>query len=392
MGSMIRKSAMIAVAVLAAALWAAHPARAAFETRATAAWIYDLTTGTVLLAKNADVPLPPASMSKIMTLYMLFEAIRDGRVTLETRFTVSSNASAMQGSTMYLDPRDRPTVEELIKGIIVQSGNDACVVVAENLAGTEEAFSRLMTERGRALGLRHSTFANSTGWPHPEHRMSLHDLGIVAERIIVDFPEFYPYFAMTEFPFDGRAPSNHRNRNPLLGRVEGADGLKTGHTSEAGYGLVGSAVQGDRRIIFVITGLANEAERAEESERIVNWAFRQFVARKVAAAGTRMGEAEVFLGAERRVGLVPMQDLTLLVPAVGAEEVAAEIVYAGPVPAPVAAGQPIGALEIRIPGMETRRVPLVAESAVARGGVLRRMITAAAALWGRALGMAAGTG
>jgi D-alanyl-D-alanine carboxypeptidase (penicillin-binding protein 5/6) len=391
-GRLRRPIAFAAVLLVAAAWWAAQPARAAFETRATAAFVYDLTTGTVLLAKNADVPLPPASMSKVMTLYMLFEAIRDGRVSLETRFTVSARASAMQGSTMYLDPRDRPTVEELIKGIIVQSGNDACVVVAENLAGTEEAFARLMTERGRAMGLRHSTFANSTGWPHPAHRMSLRDLGLVAERIIVDFPEFYPYFALTEFPFDGRAPANHRNRNPLLGRVEGADGLKTGHTSEAGYGLVGSALQGGRRIIFVITGLANEAERAEEAERIVNWAFRQFVARKAAAAGTRVGEAEVFLGAERRVGLVPMEDVTILVPAVGAEAATAEVVYAGPVAAPVAAGQPIGTLEIRVPGLETRRVPLVAETAVARGGLWRRVSTAAAALWNRAVGMAAGTG
>lgn len=235
-----------------------------FDTNATGAYVKDISTGTVLLSKNADVPLPPASMSKLMTLNMLFEALKDGRVQMDTRFGVSSKAKAMGGSTMFLNERDRPTVEELIQGIIVMSGNDACVVVAEGLAGTEEAFARQMTDRARDLGMMNSTFANASGWPHPDQRMSMQDLGILAERLINEFPDYYGYFAQKEFAFDNRAPANTTNRNPLLGLGIGADGLKTGHTSEAGYGLVGSAAQGDRRIVFVITGLDSERARRED--------------------------------------------------------------------------------------------------------------------------------
>ncbi|TAG14149.1 MAG: D-alanyl-D-alanine carboxypeptidase, partial [Rhodobacterales bacterium] len=274
---------------------AALPARA-FDTQATAAWVYDMSTGTVLMDHNADAPVPPASMSKLMTINMLFEALRDGRVTMETEFAVSSRAKAMGGSTMFLQETDRPTVSELIHGMIINSGNDACVVVAEGLAGTEEAFSAQMTERGRALGMTASTFANASGWPDPNHRMSMRDLGILAQHLIEDFPEYYPIFAETEFNYKDRAPANARNRNPLLELGVGADGLKTGHTQEAGYGLVGSAKQGDRRVIFAITGLPSEQARAEESERIVAWAFRQFSEKTVAKTGVRVAEAEVHLG------------------------------------------------------------------------------------------------
>jgi serine-type D-Ala-D-Ala carboxypeptidase (penicillin-binding protein 5/6) len=302
----------LALTLVALAL-AALPARA-FETSATAAWVYDMTTGTVLMDKNADEPLPPASMSKLMTINMLFEALRDGRVTMDTQFSVSSNATAIGGSTMFLQETDRPTVSDLIHGMIVNSGNDACVVVAEGLAGTEEAFSAQMTERGKALGMTNSVFANSSGWPDPVHRMSMRDLGILAQHLIEDFPEYYPIFAETEFNYKDRAPANARNRNPLLELGVGADGLKTGHTQEAGYGLVGSAKQGDRRVIFVITGLATEQARAEEAERIVSWAFRQFSEKTVAKAGARVAEAEVHMGAADSVGLVPAEDVRLLVP------------------------------------------------------------------------------
>ncbi len=243
--------------IFALVMLAALPARA-FDTNAQAAWVYDVATGTVLMEKNADEALPPASMSKLMTVYMLFEALEEGRLQLDTRLPVSTKARQMQGSTMFLNEQDRPTVAELIKGIIVLSGNDACVVVAEGLAGTEAAFARQMTERGKALGLTQSTFANASGWPDPRHRMSVHDLGVLAQHLIQDFPEYYKNFAIEEWRFDNRAPANRHNRNPLLGLGIGADGLKTGHTQEAGYGLVGSAVQGDRRIIFVISGLPSD--------------------------------------------------------------------------------------------------------------------------------------
>ncbi|MEM1430430.1 MAG: D-alanyl-D-alanine carboxypeptidase family protein [Pseudomonadota bacterium] len=377
----------LAAALLSIAL-TANAARAAFETRAGAAWVYDQTTGTVLLEKNAHDQLPPASMSKLMTLNMLFEALRDGRVTLDTQFSVSSKARSMGGSTMFLDETDRPTVEQLIKGIVVQSGNDACVVVAEGLAGSEEAFARLMNERARAIGLGDSNFVNSSGWPADGHVMSMADLGKLAVRLIEEFPDYYTYFAMSEYEFDGRAPSNTRNRNPLLGLGIGADGLKTGHTQEAGYGLVGSAQQGDRRIVFVVTGLDTDRARAEESERIVSWAFRQFVQRTLATQGTRLAEVPVHLGAQRTVGLVVPEDLDLLVPAIVQDDVQAEISYETPVRAPIRAGQQIGTLKIALPDMIPRELPLTAEVDVPVGGFLPRVRTAAMVLFRDLVGRA----
>lgn len=374
--------------VVFAVLVAALPARA-FDTAATAAWVYDVTTQTVLMDKNADQPLPPASMSKLMTINMLFEALRDGRVTPESTFSVSARAKAMGGSTMFLQETDRPNVEELIHGMIVNSGNDACVVVAEGLAGTEEAFSAQMTERARAIGMTASVFANASGWPDPTHRMSMRDLGILAQRLIEEFPEYYPIFAETEYNYKDRAPDNRFNRNPLLKLGIGADGLKTGHTSEAGYGLVGSAKQGNRRIIFAITGLASEQARAEEAERIVSWAFRQFAEKTVAKAGLRIAEAEVFMGDLDTVGLVPAEDVRLLVPALVQESMTAEVVYKGPLIAPVIAGTPVAELIVHVPDLPDHRIALVAEADVAKAGFLRRLTTAAGALYSRYLGEAA---
>lgn len=363
------------LAALILGLFAALPAQA-FDTRAQAAWVYDMTTDTVLLEKNAHEKLPPASMSKLMTINMLFEALRDERVSLDEQFAVSSRAKAMGGSTMFLNETDRPTVEELIKGIVVLSGNDACVVVAEGLAGSEEDFARKMNERAKSLGLNDSTFANSSGWPHPNQRMSMHDLGRIAERLIDEFPEYYGYFALTEYAHDGRAPDNRFNRNPLLHLGIGADGLKTGHTQEAGYGLVGSAVQDGRRIVFAITGLTSERERTEEAERVVNWAFREFVQKTVAEKGTRIAEADVWLGEATRVGLVVGEDLSLLLPSLAQERLKANVVYSGPIEAPIAEGQKLAEMQIEIPGIPVLTVPLVAEQAVPKGGFTSRLRTA----------------
>jgi D-alanyl-D-alanine carboxypeptidase (penicillin-binding protein 5/6) len=357
----------------------------AFETRASAAWVYDMATQTVLMDKNADLPLPPASMSKLMTLNMLFEALRDGRVTMDTEFNVSTRAKNMGGSTMFLNERDRPTVRDLIHGIIINSGNDACVVVAEGLAGTEDSFSRQMTERAKALGMNNSTFANASGWPDPTQRMSMRDLGILARRLIEEFPEYYPIFAETEFNYADRAAANRHNRNPLLKLGGGADGLKTGHTTEAGYGLVGSAKQGDRRVIFVITGLTSETERAEEADRMMNWAFRQFVLKTVVKAGQRVAEADVWLGASPTVGLVAAQDVSMLVPALVQDGVKAEATFTGPLNAPVAAGVEAGELVITVPDLPERRIPLMTESAVAQGGFMQRVQKAAMVLQKRFL-------
>ncbi len=356
-----------------------------FETRATAAWVFDQSTGTVLLSKNADEPLPPASMSKLMTIYMVFEAIADGRLQIDETLPVSEHAMSYEGSSMFLNTNDRVSVQDLLRGTIVLSGNDSSVVLAEALSpdGTEGGFARMMTERARELGMMNSTLLNSNGWPVPGHRMSMHDLGILADHIITDFPTFYPLFSETEFLFDGRVPSNSQNRNPMLALGIGADGLKTGHTEEAGFGLVGSAKQGDRRIIFVITGLASSAERAEEAEKIVNWAFRQFAMRQVATEGTQIAQADVWMGEAPTVGLTLGADVNLLVPTTGGAEMTAEAIYDTPIEAPIAAGQEIGTLVITREGLPETRVPLLADTAVLRGGFAVRLRTAAAVLIAR---------
>ena len=363
------------VAGLVAAIMLALPA-SAFDTSARAAYVLDQTTGTVLLAKNADTPMPPASMSKLMTLYVAFEAIRDGRLSLSERLPVSKHAMSYGGSTMFLDTTDRVLVEDLLRGIIVLSGNDACAVIAEALSpdGSEAGFARYMTQRAHEIGMTNSTLANSNGWPAPNHRMSMRDLALLANRIISDFPQFYPMFAEKEFAFDGRAPQNKSNRNPLLGLGIGADGLKTGHTQEAGYGLVGSAAQGDRRVIFVISGLDSAAARAREAEAIVNWAFRQFAQKTVIEKGKILAQADVWMGAAPSVGLVAAEDVSALVPVLGGK-VQAELIYDNPVTAPIHKGAPLAELIIRPEGLEELRVPLVAASDVARGGFMVRMKT-----------------
>ena len=373
---------MLSRIFLILALVIALPAQA-FETRAAAAWVYDLTTATVLLEKNADQPLPPASMSKLMTLNLLFEALRDGRVTLDTPFAVSARAKAMTGSTMFLNEMDRPTVNDLIHGIIINSGNDATVVVAEGLAGSEDAFAAQMTARAKALGMANSTFANASGWPDPNQRMSMHDLGLLASRLITEFPEYYPIFALTENDYADRAPDNRFNRNPLLRLNIGADGLKTGHTEEAGYGLIGSAVQGERRVVIAITGLTSEKERAEESERLITWAFRQFSLKTVVKAGARVAEAEVWIGDAATVGLVSAQDVRRLLPAEVQGQISAEVVYTGPLLAPIAAGAKVAELVVHVPGLPDAHLPLVAETAVGKGGFLTRLGTAVQVLRAR---------
>ncbi|HGG64151.1 MAG TPA: D-alanyl-D-alanine carboxypeptidase [Rhodobacteraceae bacterium] len=383
----LRALPLIAILVT---LMAALPSQAQFDTRATAAYVIDHTTDTVLLSKQADLPLPPASMSKLMTLNMVFEALQDGRLRLDDKLPVSQHAMDYKGSTMFLNTSDRVRVEDLLRGVIVLSGNDAAAVLAEALSpdGTEAGFARMMTERAKELGMTNSHFTNSNGWPQAGHRMSVHDLAILANRIITEFPTFYPLFSETEFLFDGRAPQNKNNRNPLLKLNIGADGLKTGHTAEAGYGLVGSAKQGDRRIIFVITGLPSEKARAEEAQRIVNWAFRQFVEKKVANEGKMIAQADVWMGDETRVGLVAPKDLLLLVPALSKDAIEANVSYQSPIQAPIEKGQKLAELVIKRAGLPDARLPLVADRDIPRGGFLPRLRTASKILLQKAIGSA----
>ncbi len=380
-----------APAILAAIMLAAQAFAQEFQTQAGSAIVVDHNTGQVLLSKNADVPLPPASMSKLMTLNMAFEALEDGRLTMDTELPVSEHAASYGGSTMFLDPRDRVRVEDLIEGVIVLSGNDATTVLAESLSpdGTEDGFAQMMTDRARELGMENSVFRNSNGWPAPGHVMSMRDLAILAERLISVFPQYYTYFAEREFAFDGRSPSNRFNRNPLLNLDIGADGLKTGHTQEAGYGLVGSAVNGDRRVTFALAGMESEAARADESERIVNWAFRQFAEEKLLEGDDApVMRADVFMGEAATVSLVPEKSVTLLLPVTGRETVTGEVSYDAPIEAPVAAGTRLGTLTLSHPGIPPVEVALVAGGDVPRAGPLRRIQIAGTRVAGRMLGSA----
>ena len=349
-----------------------------FDTKARAAYIIDQTSGTVLLSKNADLPLPPASMSKLMTLYMTFEFIKAGRLGLNEKLPVSKNAANYTGSTMFLDPTDRVAVIDLIKGIIVLSGNDACAVIAEALSpdGTEAGFAKLMTQRAKQLGLKNSTFKNSNGWPAEGHQMSVRDLSLLAERLITDFPEYYPMFAEQTYEFDGRAPANTRNRNPLLGLGIGADGLKTGHTEEAGYGLVGSAKQDDRRIIFVLSGLGSLEDRAQEAETIVNWAFRQFLVKNYGTSGTEVGKATIWNGKSRNVSLLLEGDLNVMLPVLYSSDPSFSIEYVWPIKAPIEKGDRIAELVIKSQDLPETRQALVAGKNVSTGGFFVQIRTA----------------
>ena len=268
------------------------------------------------------------------------------------------------------------------------SGNDACVTVAEGLAATEKAFAQQMNARAKALGLTNSTFVNSSGWPEPNHLMSVRDLGLLSARLIEEFPEYYHYFAIEEFAWDGRAPQNRFNRNPLLGLGIGVDGLKTGHTNAAGYGLAGSAQRGERRIVFVLSGLDSEEQRADESERLVNWAFRQFALKTVLKKNAPVADALVWMGDMERVGLIATEDVSILIPALQQDGVPAEVIYNGPLQAPLARGDAVGELVIRIDGMPETRVELVADRDVPLGGILRRLSAAASSITYRIIGFA----
>ena len=344
----------------------------AFETSAKAAYIIDLKTNAVLLSKNPDEPMPPASLSKLMTLNMVFEALEDGRLSLDDKLPVSRHAEKYKGSTMFLTTRHRPTVKELIMGVVVLSGNDASAVLAEALSpdGTENGFANLMTRRAKQLGMNNSTFGNSNGWPHPKQLMSAKDLAIIAARIINEFPEYYTYFAQREFTYDN---ITQPNRNPLLKLGLGADGLKTGWTQRAGYGIVGSALQDGRRVVFVLTGIKSPKTRASEAEKINNWVFRQFTEKKLFSAGDLLHMAPVHLGKKNLVQITVKDDLIGLVPSMMDGEIKAEIIYKSPIKAPITKGQEIGEIIITIPSLVSFSKPIIAAESIEDGGFLARL-------------------
>ncbi len=368
---MFRRDALFAVVIAAVMFTFLGPRQVqAVETAARFAFMIDDETGRVLLEKDADVAMAPASMSKLMTLYMLFERLADGSLSLDDTFPVSEKAWRTGGSKMFVGVNTRVRIEDLLRGIIVQSGNDACVVVAEGLASSEDAFAAEMTSRALELGLTDSTFTNATGWPSPDHRMSSRDLVKIAQLIIRQFPQYYPMFSEKTYTYNG---IRQGNRNPLLYRYDGADGLKTGHTEASGYGLVSSAVRKGRRLILVVNGLESVKQRSRESERLLDWGFREFGNYALFKAGDQVLDAGVWLGAQPSVPLVIENDLTLTLERKARRKMKVAVDIVEPVPAPIKQGQELGTLVVSAPDMESVRVPLLAGRDVGRLGMFGRL-------------------
>lgn len=374
-----RRLLLAGLVVFILALWVTAPA-SAIETKAKQAILVDDTTGTVLFEKNADELVPPSSMSKIMTIYMVFERLAEGRLKLDDTFLVSEKAWRKGGSKMFVEVGKEVSVENLIQGIIVASGNDACIVVAEGLSGSEEAFAEEMTARAREIGLKASTFKNASGWPEEGHLVTMRDLAWLAHRTIQDFPQYYGYYSEKNFTYNG---IKQGNRNPLLYRNTGSDGLKTGHTKVAGYGLTASAVRNGRRLILVVNGLGSMRERAQESQRLLDWGFREFNNYTLLSAGAPVAEADVWLGDVPTVPLVTEKDLVLSLSRKARRGMKVTLVYEGPVPAPIPRGSEIAKLVITAPDTPPLEVPLLAGVDVGKLSMFRRIGAAIGYLvWG----------
>src|SRR5215212_9288393 len=319
------------------------------DTQARAALVMDVETGTVLLDKNSDERIPPASMSKLMTAYVVFNYLKEGRAKLDDELPVTEKAWRTSGSKMFVPLGDRIKISDLLHGMIIQSGNDACVVLAEGLAGSDAAFVEEMNRKAKEIGLTNSHFANVDGLPSPDHWMTARDLATVAVRTIKDYPQFYEIYGQREFTFN---KITQGNRNPLLYRDIGADGLKTGHTEEAGYSLVGSAKRGDRRVLVVLSGLPSSKARAQESERLIEWAFREYNTVPLFAAGATVDEAQVWLGDQQKVPLTVAQDLVVTVPRKSRKNMKVTLAYDQPVAAPIRKGQQFGKIVVAVPDVQ----------------------------------------
>lgn len=387
-----RKIALIPALLLLAGL----PAQAAapvFDTPAPVAFIKDLSSGAVLYAKNPDQRMPPASMAKIMTVYVAFDLIKKGELKLDAMATVRPETwkqwhGPAAGSTMFLSPGEQVSIANLLFGIVTLSGNDACVVLAEHISGTEQAFVALMNRRAKEMGLNNSHFGTSNGWPDGGVTyVTARDLATLAEKTIEEHPKLYktfysrPSFTWGKTMGSGEAITQ-ANRDPLLGRVAGADGLKTGHTEEAGYGFTGSAEQNGRRLVMVLSGLTSFNQRVDQSVTFMNWGFRAWQAKPLVAKGRKVQTAEVQLGDAREVGLVAPKDLTVTVPAGLGADLKTKVVYQGPVKAPFKKGDHIADLVVTGPDMVPQKLPLVADSDVGEAGFFGRMMAGLRWLFG----------
>lgn len=383
-----RRSLMAAFALLLAAGGPAAQAEP-IETSAKQAIIVDYNTGTVLMEKNADQLMVPSSMSKLMTAYLVFEKLKEGSWKMTDQLPVSETAWKRHyksgGSLMFLPVNSTASVEDLIHGVIIQSGNDACSVLAEAHSGSEEAFAEEATRRARQMGMANTSFRNASGLPEPDHLTTARDLSILARRLITDFPEFYPIYSKRDFIYNN---IKQGNRNPLLYSVSGADGLKTGHTEAAGYGLVGTVKRGERRVIMVINGIEGQGakglkNRAEESQRLIEWAFREFENYALFKPGDQVAEADVWLGEAATVPLVAGSKLEATLPRRARRDMKVTAVYDGPIAAPIKKGQPVGKLVVTAPDVAPMELPLVAGADVAQLGFMGRISAALKhILWG----------
>lgn len=376
-----RPKTLAAAAIIAFAVTCPAAAAPDYQTPAPVAYLKDLSSGAILYAKDADRRMPPASMAKMMTVYVAFDMLKSGELKLSQKFPVRPEtwrAWHSQGSTMFLSSGEEVSVEDLLKGIVTLSGNDACVVLAEGISGTETAFTDRMNRAAARLGLRNSHFGTSNGWPdNGVTYVTARDLATLASATIQDHRDLYKrFYSLRSFTWGktlgGEKPIDQANRDPLLGRVAGADGLKTGHTDEAGYGFTGSAEQNGRRLVMVMAGLGTYGQRAEESVKFMEWGFHAWQARPILAKGKQIETAEVQLGSASKVGLVAPTNLTATLPAGAVPDMRLSVVYDVPIKAPIKAGQHIADLVVTSPEMPPQRLPLVAAGDVARAGFFGR--------------------
>lgn len=364
-----------------AALLLAGTAQAQPQTTAAQALLVDYDTGETLFCKNCNERMPPSSMSKLLTVELVFQRLKDGRLKPTDMLHVSE-AAWRQGqktneSKMWVALNSDVSVDDLLKGIIVQSGGDACLVVAEALAGSEAAFAEMMTARAKEIGLTNSHFANSSGLPDPEHYMTAEDLAKLAAYVVRTYPEYYHYFSIPEFTWSNiRQP----NRNTLIGPATGVDGLKTGHTNAAGYGITASSLRDGRRLILVVNGLKSERERIAEGRRLLDIGYRDYKAYQLLAAGDAVGEAPIWGGAKEKIALAVKDPVKMLMPISGRRDMKVTLSYMGPIKAPVQAGQEVGTLRIAVPGKEDKLVPVVAAEAVGSSGLFGSMVRGITAL------------
>lgn len=349
-----------------------------FETKAKQAYLIEAETGTVLFAKNEDDLIPPASLAKLMTMELVFKSLKNGELSLEDTFEVSENAwrtgGAISGtSTMFAEINSSISLSDLMRGVIVQSGNDACIVIAEGMAGSEEVFADMMTERARELGLEKSVFGNSTGLPHPRARVTVRELALLARHIQQSYPEYYPIYSELDFTWNDII---QRNRNPLLRSNIGVDGLKTGYTEASGYGIVSSIERKGRRLFLAMSGMSSIKERAREARKMLEWGLRSFERRELFAAGEVVGAASVYGGERSRIDLMAEGPVSIFVPIAKSDRLKAKIVYDWPLTAPVREGSPVGTLNVWVGDTLSQQTPLYAAESVPKGPLHKRALDA----------------